>query len=1034
MLITKKIPSGSLLNSAGRFETTAVFLLCLMLVFGIKPVQAQTGLSTLEKFKEAEQLFYLNEFGRSERLIHEVTGSLCENDAFAGECVLSKVYLADLNLKRREFENAKNYLDEASELIGDKLSENHPAAIKLYVQYGFYFEEQSELEEAKKWAEKAVNLVNTNKLDRKSKARAYLGLGFIEDTMGNYQQAVDAYNEGLFALEDIDRDIQVLKMFSQAHNNIGIAYRRLGMTDQAMSHYQLALLVTKEAYGENHPELGYAYNSIGTVYYANGDYSTAADYFLQAASTFEDSYGRDNQRVAGGYNNAGLSFFRLEDYEKATEYLERAQRIKESLLGEEHLETAIGYSNLATIHLQNENIEAAEKNYIRSLEVRIKIYGNNHPSTIDPHIQLGKLYIKKSEFQSARTQLNKAVELAIERLGNRHPDVAEAYFEIGNSYAAENNQNDAARYYQTVLEILTEDEFDVQKDRYRIADILDPLLFINTLRSQADLIVENQPETENEKHLKQALDYYNLASETIDQLQNSYQSEASKLNLIDQNYSIYTNAIEVLYLLYNKTGERSYLDQILNVAEKSKARVALELFQDLEAKTVSGVTEEVLAQEKSLERKVIGYYQKLHIEQEKGMESDRDAISAYRDSLFHAQRNLEEFTQSLEKDYPSYYVLKYDRKLADRYDIVSVLNDHETMVIYVVGEKNVYAIIIGGRQMEMYNLGKSRGLTARVESIRRAVLSGNTKAYKEEARALYKKLIEPVRASLQTQDLIIIPDQVLHYLPFEMLLSEIPEHRDYHEFPYLIKDFRFKYAPSATMFEIMMNQKPEISRNLFALAPFHSDGIQAGQGTGIERYLQNLSPLPLTRYETREIGSLFEQHRSWRDFFNREEVEILNGQLATKSRLMKSSLEKYGYIHFATHAFVHESNPSLSGIALQGSEQNDGITYVSDIYNLKMNADLVVLGACETGLGSIYRGEGLIGFTRAFIYAGAANLVVSMWRVNDQPTARLMIEFYRNIRMGDSYGTALQKAKLTLIDHPDTAAPRNWAAFVLNGR
>ncbi len=204
--------------------------------------------------------------------------------------------------------------------------------------------------------------------------------------------------------------------------------------------------------------------------------------------------------------------------------------------------------------------------------------------------------------------------------------------------------------------------------------------------------------------------------------------------------------------------------------------------------------------------------------------------------------------------------------------------------------------------------------------------------------------------------------------------------------------------------------------------------------TGIERYLLNLAPLPLTRYETREISNLFSEKNSWWNFTNREKIEVLIDREATSDRLMNGAVEEYGFIHFATHAFVHESNPSLSGIALRGTGNQDGIIYVNDIYNLKMKADLVVLGACETGLGSIYRGEGLIGFTRAFIYAGAANLVVSMWRVNDKPTANLMVEFYRLIQAGNSYAESLQKAKLNLIDHPETAAPRNWAAFVLNGR
>jgi CHAT domain-containing protein len=190
----------------------------------------------------------------------------------------------------------------------------------------------------------------------------------------------------------------------------------------------------------------------------------------------------------------------------------------------------------------------------------------------------------------------------------------------------------------------------------------------------------------------------------------------------------------------------------------------------------------------------------------------------------------------------------------------------------------------------------------------------------------------------------------------------------------------------------------------------------------------------LTAYETNQISDIFKNSRSLLNFINPEKVTVFQDSEATKSQFQRQNLSNYGYIHFATHAFVNETNPDLSGIVLQGEGEENGILYVSDIYNLQLNADLVVLGACETGLGSVHKGEGMIGFTRAFKYAGASNLVVSMWRVSDQPTARLMISFYEKVKEDLSYSEALQFAKQQLIENPETAHPIHWAAFVLNGR
>ncbi|MEX0905572.1 MAG: CHAT domain-containing tetratricopeptide repeat protein [Balneolaceae bacterium] len=1015
------------------FFKTSILMVCTVFAFQL-PLQAQPGLTAKEKFEEGKRLYHQNESRQAEDLFSEIIENLCGSRLLVEECVEAQLFLSVIKRNERDFESTEKILRSAESVINDRLHEEHVLNIDLYVQFAFLYEETGAFEDAGLWLEKAFELVEKPGVPGLPRARAYLALGFVEDTKGNYKAAVDAYNQALFAVENEPRGLELLKILSQAYNNIGIAYRRLGMVNQAMSHYQLALQVANEAYGSDHVELAFAYNSIGTIYYTKGDFGTAGDYFLQAAAIFEVNYGENNQRVAGAFNNAGLSFFQLEDYEQAAEYLEHAQKIKVSVLGEEHLETAIGYSNLGSIHLQNNNISAARSNYELSLEVRDKIYGGNHPNLVDPLLQLGRVHIKNGDRSTGRDYLDNAIQIALERLGENHPVVAEAYFEIGNSYREDENIERAEDYYNQVLRLMTGNSFNPSENSYETGSVSEPLLFVSTLKALAELHLDRYKNGGNLSGVHEAISYYQYASDVMDKLQTSYQSEASKLNLIEQNYSVYTGTIRALHILYRQTNDIDWLDEIFVIAEKSKSRIALELFQNVEAKNVGGVPEHILDEERELNTLVTNYYQQLHVEKEKGLEADEGIIKTYQDSLFYAQQRINRFTESLEKNYPSYYILKYDKKVAGKREAAELLSSNETLITYIMGENSLYAMVLCNGDISMHNLGESAGLTEQINEIKRAVVGGNTQLYREKARSLYSKLLEPLETSIHTKELVIIPDQILHYLPFEMLLTNSVEEAAYHELPYLIKKYQVKYAPSVAMLEIMNNQKPETPRNLLAMAPFYRGAVQGKDEMGIERYLMNLSPLALTRYETNEIGRMFTEKRSLRDYIFPEKAELLMDNQATRSRLMNTPLDEYGFIHFATHAFVHESNPDLSGIALSGDTQSSGIVYVSDIYNLQMNADLVVLGACETGLGSIYRGEGLIGFTRAFIYAGAANLVVSMWRVNDQPTSRLMINFYKNIREGMSYAESLQQAKLELINNPEMAAPRNWAAFILNGR
>jgi CHAT domain-containing protein len=225
------------------------------------------------------------------------------------------------------------------------------------------------------------------------------------------------------------------------------------------------------------------------------------------------------------------------------------------------------------------------------------------------------------------------------------------------------------------------------------------------------------------------------------------------------------------------------------------------------------------------------------------------------------------------------------------------------------------------------------------------------------------------------------------------------------------------------------------SKNLLALAPFSGEISETDRRMMSHRYSENSDQLFFTRYETEQISSTFNEGSVRASSLpSDQKTEILMGDEATTSRLMKTPLSDYDYIHFATHAFINEENPEFSAILLYPEEENSGAKYVSDIYGLELDANLVVLGACQTGLGSIYKGEGIIGFTRAFIYAGTSNLATSLWKVNDQPTAYLMVDFYEQIQQGFSYSEALRRAKLKLIESPRFASPVNWAAFTLTGR
>ena len=1017
-------------------KASVIVIAITFLFFFPKDTYSQRSNELMSQFEEAVRLYHFEEAEKSRELFDTIEPKICGSSDLKEQCVDVYLYQSLFYRNERDFDQTKKQLDKAYEFARSELADDHYKLIEVYVQYSYLDETQSNLDEALEWSERAVELAEKYPEKEIIVSQAYTNYGYVEDTAGEYEKAVEKYDKALEVLNGVERGFELNRALSLAHNNAGISNRKLGNFRDARDHFEQALVAAKDAYGEDHTGVAQIYNGLGTYYYSIRDLGTAIEYFKQTASTFEDAGEESSERLAIVYNNIGLIYIMIDDLKNGLIYLERAQEIKVDLFGTNHLDTAIGFHNLASHYLANEQYEEAEENYLRSLEIRKNIYGNNHPNLILPYTNIANLYIQTERYSEAEAELQKALPIGLERLGEGHPDVLTIYAQLGDVFTEQEKWKEAEDFYHKAVSILInetykpgETEIDVDKVNY-------PIRFVEVGKSLGDLKMKRYRSVSDTDELNEAIRMFKYAASAIDILQTQYQSESSKLQLIDSHYSIFSSAADAYYDLYNVSKDDQWLEEMLEFMERGRSRVAVELMQNVQARNFGGVPEDILREEQNLNEKVTDHFQELNLEKEKGMDADTGLIRSFEDSLFTSRRELIQFTESLEQNFPSYYELKYDRSIAGLSDIQLMLNPDESALYYVFGDENVYSIVINRNSVHIEESGKNEEIKESIEELKQAVIARDKNAYTLNAVDLYNSLVGSIEPLIEGNSLLIFPDQSLHYLPFELLLEDSAEDMDYHELPYLVKKYPVQYASSATVLKEMQNQKPENPRNMLALAPFNESisNFDNPDADETERFFSDLTPLPLTSYETNKISELFSSRRSLIDFIFPEKVSVYQHDDATISRLEDTSVLDYSFIHIASHAFVNESNPELSGILLRDDGGKDGVLYVSDIYNIQLNADLVVLGACETGLGEVHKGEGMIGFTRAFTYAGASNLMVSMWRVNDQNTARMMIEFYRNIRENVSYRESLQKAKLKLIDNPETADPVHWAAFILNGR
>ena len=357
--------------------------------------------------------------------------------------------------------------------------------------------------------------------------------------------------------------------------------------------------------------------------------------------------------------------------------------------------------------------------------------------------------------------------------------------------------------------------------------------------------------------------------------------------------------------------------------------------------------------------------------------------------------------------------------LEDKAIVIQLISRKQTLVRRVPVEIDLSATIGEFRQLIRSPLQLQRTKRERFTAL---------------SHQLYQLLIEPVSAFLPAgAPLMICADNDLHFVPFEVLIAEGAD-KPYAELPFLLKSHPINYHYSATTY-VNSREKAPASTGVAVFAPVFDNGSKPMLSRSTMRSVNSeapqafgtdggVAPLPATRAEVDGISQTYSDQK----------VKILLDKAANKEALRSMLGSQNAIVHIATHGFINEDNHDLSALACYGEQGADvELLYANEIKNEKVKADLIVLSSCESGVGRKIEGEGLIALNRAFIYAGARNVISTLWKIDDRYSSDFMIKFHREAASGQSYTKALRRAKLDFLKNPATAQPRFWAPFVLIG-
>jgi CHAT domain-containing protein/Tfp pilus assembly protein PilF len=771
------------------------------------------------------------------------------------------------------------------------------------------------------------------------KAEALIHLGKFEDAE--------------LILSELNSDDEFFK--AKVETNYGLLLMNQGRHDKAVEFLTTAIDRFETLGKRESLEAAQAISHLGLVYNATGKSVQAEEQLLRTLSIREKLLPENHELIAAAYNDIGLAYAGT-DNDKALDYYEKALKIYESIHGKDHEKIAIAKVNTGFIYRSLELYGDAINNFEDALRIWEKMHTGPHATKAFALSNLGDTYARMRNYKASKGYYEKALTMYRDSYGSQHPDIAQVLNSMGNLEVSEGNFDTGLSYLQQALEANVKNfkSSGVQHNP-SIDNFYNGRVFLYTLLYKSEALEKRYlQKTLRFKDLTTSLKTLQLCDTLLDNLRRQSTNENDKIALGVVANDLYVDGVRIANeAALNALKKQPFRELAFYFAEKSKSAVLLEAISDANAKAFSGIPAELMEEEKIIKAEIALAAQKLSEKPEQVEEK------LLREKLYDLNRRYSTFTSTLEKQYPQYFNLKFNTASPSIRQIQQGLDGATAVLSYFIDERNsrLYTFVITRNKFKVHERSVFKEFDRYLTGLRNSIFFNEINSYKLTATKLSELLI-PSGIPGSIRHLVILPTGRTSIIPFETLPTKtIHKSTDYRNLPYLLKKYSVRYEFSASLL-IQKKQKQfeDGSQSIFLCAPVtfpEKDG---------------LVELPGTESEVKDIGNLFSS--------NAKQVSLNLHEAADESSVKENSLAKYKYIHFATHGVVDEKNPELSRIFLQTSESKteDGNLFSGEIYNLSLDADLVTLSACQTGLGKISKGEGVIGLSRALVYAGAKML------------------------------------------------------------
>lgn len=918
----------------------------------------------------------------------------------------SAVKSGEAQKKGGNFKQAIDAFTQALKLARE--IDNKEEEVDCLMSLGLMYWNIGQLEQSSEKYNQALALaqkINLN--DRKQECRNSLEIyRLYEDgkkfrDTNEYQKSIESFQKAI----DLARRTGSKEHEVKCLRQLSLTYWELNDIKALYSLNEEGLKIAKEL---NHrKEQGRCLNNIGLFHWGLNNYSKAINYFSDAMYFAQKEKDLDDESIC--LNNIGLIYQEMGSCEKAERYFLRATLINKNLRNNFYLQ--VNMLNLGVNYLRKGAILRCEKDFYKALD-----YFNNCLKLI-------------RETRDIKTEIK-----VLNNIGFVYTDLkkywdASHYFKLGLEKAEEAKDFETRSMILNNMGIVHFNLGDYEKsiNLYQRAVEIANEIGAGHILWEAYLGLGQCYEKIDDYRC--ALIYYKKAVDTIDHMRSQISIDVYKAGFVRDKFRVYESLINLLCRLNRDNASKSYTKELFQVIEKAKARAFMESLGESKIDIGERLSPELKKRENEVSDKISLVMQEL---------SKHDLSRKKREELLNAlQQEEDDYLSLISK------MRVEDSGIAELLNPLSCqveqvqqrLDGNTGLIEYFLGENQSIMFFITKNSIEVYPLPSRSEIERSLKAYLKSLSDSPKKRFRGilAAQRIYREILPNIPDYVE--NLIIVPDGVLYYLPFESLVFSHQSQKM--ENMYLIEKYKISYIPSSSALLFLSENKPESkrSKNLLAFGnPAYSltnSSKRKESETEVEvmreLYLDqgfDFSSLPHSEEEVLGISSYFPRER--RDVYIKDE--------AKEEVFKRISLKDYRIIHFACHGFLSEEYPFRSALVLSLDEDpaEDGFIQVRELYNIRLGADLVVLSACQTGRGRMERGEGLLGLPRIFFYTGAKSVISTLWRINDESTAVFMNWFYRYLSEGKDKAQALRLAKLRMLDSR-YSHPFYWASFVLNG-